>query len=87
MGSDGSVATNGFWSALVIATTLQLPLLFFIEDNQFGISVPASLQTPGGDIAANLACFKGLHVLTGSGSQPEETWQVIQEGVLHVRSE
>jgi 2-oxoisovalerate dehydrogenase E1 component len=86
MGGEGSVATNGFWSALVIATTLQLPYLFFIEDNQFGISVPASLQTPGGDIAANLACFNGLHVLTGSGSQPEETWQVIQEGVLHVRN-
>jgi 2-oxoisovalerate dehydrogenase E1 component len=86
MGGDGSVATNGFWSALVIATTLQLPLLFFIEDNQFGISVPASLQTPGGDIAANLACFKQLYVLTGNGSQPEEAWQVIQEGVLHVRN-
>jgi 2-oxoisovalerate dehydrogenase E1 component len=86
MGGDGSVAANGFWSALVIATTLQLPLLFFIEDNQFGISVPASLQTPGGDIAANLACFKQLYVLTGNGSQPEETWQVIQEGVLHVRN-
>jgi 2-oxoisovalerate dehydrogenase E1 component len=86
LGGDGSVAANGFWSALVIATTLQLPLLFFIEDNQFGISVPASLQTPGGDIAANLACFKQLYVLTGNGSQPEETWQVIQEGVLHVRN-
>jgi 2-oxoisovalerate dehydrogenase E1 component len=86
LGGDGSVAANGFWSALVIATTLQLPMLFFIEDNQFGISVPASLQTPGGDIAVNLASFKGLHVLTGNGSQPEESWQVIQEGVLHVRS-
>jgi 2-oxoisovalerate dehydrogenase E1 component len=86
LGGDGSVAANGFWSALVIATTLQLPMLFFIEDNQFGISVPASLQTPGGDIAANLACFKGLHILTENGSCPGETWQVIQEGVLHVRS-
>jgi 2-oxoisovalerate dehydrogenase E1 component len=86
MGGDGSVAANGFWSALVIATTLRLPLLFLIEDNQFGISVPASLQTPGGDVAANLAGFKGLYVLTGNGSQPGETWQTIQEGLLHVRS-
>ena len=86
LGGDGSVATNGFWSALTIATTLKLPILFSIEDNQFGISVPASLQTPGGDIAANLACFNGLHVLSGSGSEPEETWHLIQAAVSHVRS-
>jgi 2-oxoisovalerate dehydrogenase E1 component len=43
LGGDASTATNGFWSALNIATTLQLPLLFYIEDNAFGISVPAHL--------------------------------------------
>src|SRR6202035_3252512 len=56
----GQTATNGFWSALNIATTLQLPLLFFIEDNGYGISVPARLQTPGGHIAAHLRSFSGL---------------------------
>src|SRR5437870_9305423 len=30
LGGEGSVATNGFWSALTIATTLRLPLLFYI---------------------------------------------------------
>jgi 2-oxoisovalerate dehydrogenase E1 component len=85
MGGEGSVAANGFWSALTIATTLKLPMLFSIEDNQFGISVPASLQTPGGDIAANLACFNGLHILSGDGSEPEETWRIIQAAVSYVR--
>jgi 2-oxoisovalerate dehydrogenase E1 component len=28
LGGDASVATNGFWSALTVATTLQLPMLF-----------------------------------------------------------
>ena len=32
-GGDGSVATNGFWSALTIATTLKLPVLFVIQSN------------------------------------------------------
>jgi len=36
LGGDGSVAANGFWSALTIATTQQLPMLFYIEDNGFG---------------------------------------------------
>ena len=60
IGGDGSVATNGFWSALTIATTQNLPMLFVIEDNGFGISVPSSFQTPGGNIAANLLAFNNL---------------------------
>ena len=58
LGGEASVATNGFWSALTIATTLKLPMLFYIEDNGYGISVPSSFQTPGGNIAANLASFR-----------------------------
>src|SRR3989304_1166420 len=72
LGGDGSVATNGFWAALTIAATLELPMLFYIEDNGYGISVPRQFQTPGGDIAANLAAFKNLHILAGSGTDPEE---------------
>src|ERR1700751_2308857 len=66
LGGEASTATNGFWSALNIATTLQLPMLFYIDDNGFGISVPARLQTPGGNIPANLAAFGGLTRFEGS---------------------
>jgi TPP-dependent pyruvate/acetoin dehydrogenase alpha subunit len=41
-GGDASTATNGFWAALNIVTTERLPFLFFIEDNGYGISVPAT---------------------------------------------
>ena len=85
LGGDGSVATNGFWSALTIATTLKLPMLFFIEDNGYGISVPRQFQTPGGDIAANLKSFTNLHVLHGDGTTPEKTLELITESIAHVR--
>src|SRR3546814_16367703 len=32
LGGDASVATNGFWSALTIATTQKLPMHFYLED-------------------------------------------------------
>jgi 2-oxoisovalerate dehydrogenase E1 component len=85
LGGDASVATNGFWSALTIATTLELPMLFYIEDNGFGISVPSTLQTPGADIAANLASFKNLHVLSGDGTEPAEAARLIKQALAHVR--
>lgn len=85
LGGDGSVATNGFWSALTIATTQKLPMLFYIEDNGFGISVPSTLQTPGADIAKNLASFQGLEVISGDGCDPEHSAALIARAVNHVR--
>ncbi len=86
LGGEGSTAANGFWSALNIATTLDLPMLFSIEDNGFGISVPAVFQTPNGNIAANLASFGCLRILEAEGSQPEAVWETVSAGVEHVRS-
>ena len=85
LGGDASAATNGFWSALTIATTQRLPMLFYIEDNGFGISVPAELQTPGGNIAANLRSFGGLTILEGDGTHPQETARLTQSAVNLVR--
>ena len=86
LGGDGAVATNGFWSALTMATTLKLPLLFYVEDNGYGLSVPSSFQTPGGNIAENLASFKDLLVLDGDGCDPAETARLSGQAVAHVRS-
>ena len=85
-GGEGAVATNGFWSALTMATTLELPLLFVIEDNGYAISVKGHLQTPGGNIAANLTSFNNLAIWDGSGTDPAETAQLVQAAVTHVRA-
>lgn len=86
LGGEASVATNGFWSALTIATTLKLPMFFYIEDNGLGISVPGALQTPGSNIAANLASFRNLQVRDGDGTDPVQSSQLLRESVELVRS-
>ena len=85
MGGDSSMSTNGFWAALNISTTNRLPHLFFIEDNGYGISVPQTVQTPGGDQVANLASYRNLKIVDGDGTDPEVTPQLISEAVQHVR--
>lgn len=87
LGGDGSVASNGFWAALGIATTQKLPMLFYIEDNGYGISVPSTMQTPGGDIAANLSGWQGLTILTGDGTDPAEASALIDDAVAQVREQ
>ena len=86
LGGDASCATGGFWSALTIVTTQQLPLLMYIEDNGYGISVPSEYQTPGKDIAANLASFAGLTIFNGDGTEPAEAARLIADAVRHVRT-
>ncbi len=84
-GGDASTAANGFWSALNIATTQRLPLLFFIDDNGYGISVRSEWQTPGGNIAENLASFHNLVVLDADEAEPLRTAAFVRQAVATVR--
>jgi 2-oxoisovalerate dehydrogenase E1 component len=86
LGGDGSTATNGFWAALNNATTRKLPMLFYIEDNGYGISVPSVAQTPGGNIAENLKSFNNLFVLDGDGCDPYQASEYLSRGLQHVRA-
>jgi 2-oxoisovalerate dehydrogenase E1 component len=86
LGGEASVATNGFWSALTMATTLKLPMLFYIEDNGLGISVKGEMQTPGGNIARNLASFGNLFIRDGDGCDPAAAATLLAEVGDHVRS-
>ena len=85
-GGDASVATSGFWSALTMATTLRLPMVFYVEDNDLGISVRGGMQTPGGNIARNLASFQDLLVRDGDGTDPHASAVVLKECVEHARA-
>jgi len=85
-GGEGSIAANGFWAALNMATVLDLPLLFSIEDNEYSLSVSGECQTPGGNIAANLASYPNLRTLDGDGADPAEAAALIWEAVRHVRN-
>ncbi len=81
LGGEGSVATNGFWSALTMATTLSLPMMFYVEDNGLGLSVRGEMQTPGANIARNLASFDNLFIRDGDGTDPAESAKLFGECV------
>ncbi|MGD9597249.1 MAG: transketolase C-terminal domain-containing protein [Steroidobacteraceae bacterium] len=85
-GGEASTASNGFWAALNVATTQRLPMLFYIEDNGYGISVPSTWQTPGGNIAANLAAFRGLRVFDGDGGDPCGAALLMAQALAAVRA-
>ena len=69
-GGDASTATNGFWAALNIATTQRLPLLFFIEDNGYGISVPSNCRLPAATLRATCRLFAACASSTATARIP-----------------
>jgi 2-oxoisovalerate dehydrogenase E1 component len=86
LGGDGATAANGFWAAINIATTLRLPMLFFIEDNGYAISVPGNAQNARANIADSLAGFSGLAILQGDGTDPADAAEIIRSAVNTVRT-
>ena len=85
MGGEGSTAANGFWAALNIVTTLRLPMIFSIENNNYGLSTPSELQTPCGDITGNLSCFANLLTIDADGTDPEQAWQAVCQAFEYAR--
>jgi len=85
-GGEASCSTSGFWSSLTMATTMKLPMLFYIEDNGYGISTTSEKQTPGKNIAANLASFKNILILDGDGTDPAVTSALVLQSIQHLRA-
>jgi 2-oxoisovalerate dehydrogenase E1 component len=82
---DGATSEGEFWEGLSAACTRKLPVLFMVEDNGYAISVPVDVQTPGGDIAALVRSFPGLHVVGVDGTDPIASYTACKEAVAYCR--
>ncbi len=83
---EGTTSEGEFFEALSTACTLQLPVLFMIEDNGYAISVPVEVQTPGGSISKVVSGFPGLEIFECDGCDVLESYRVGGDAVRHVRS-
>jgi 2-oxoisovalerate dehydrogenase E1 component len=82
---DGATSEGEFWEALSTATVNRLPVLFLVEDNGYAISVPVSVQTPGGKISRAARGFDGLMIEEFDGTDPVESYQALKGLVAYCR--
>lgn len=83
---DGTTSQGEFWEALTTACVNKLPVMFMVEDNGYAISVPVSVQTPGGSISKALANFPGLKIFTCDGNCPIESYATMVEAEKYMRA-
>jgi 2-oxoisovalerate dehydrogenase E1 component len=83
---DGATSEGEFWESLNTACNKKLPVLYMVEDNGYAISVPVSVQTPGGDISRLVEGFPGLQVFRCDGTDYMASYRTMRDAVAHVRA-
>lgn len=83
---EGSTSQGEFWESLNTASNLKLPVLFVIEDNEYAISTPVEVNTPGGNISKLVANFPNFYFAEVDGTDPVESYRVFEEAVAHCRA-
>jgi 2-oxoisovalerate dehydrogenase E1 component len=82
---EGATSEGEFWESLNTACTRRVPILYLVEDNGYAISVPVSVQTPGGDISRVVEGIPGLRVFRCDGTDFLESYRTLRDAVAHVR--
>ena len=84
--SHGESATSeGYvYEAINGASREKLPVLFVLQDNGYGISVPKSLQTANRKVANNFTGFKNLRIIHCNGKDVFDSMNAMAEAKRHI---
>lgn len=85
-GGDAGTAEGDFASALILASRRgqELPVLFTVQNNKFGISTPFEGQHGETNIADRAAAFN-IRSRVINGNDPIETYLAVQEEMEYIR--
>jgi len=83
---EGATSEGEFFEAVNWAARAKLPVIFFIQDNKFAISVPVSQQTAGGSVFEVTKGFAGLERVEVDGTDYLATSKAAQKAVERARS-
>lgn len=76
---ESSVSEGYVYEAINGASREKLPVLFIIQDNGFGISVPKEYQTANRKVADNFSGFKNLKIFHCNGKDVFDSMNVITQ--------
>ena len=83
---DGTTSQGEFWESLSTASNLKLPVLFVVEDNEYAISVPVEVNTPGGNISMVVSGFPNFHFAEVDGTDLLASYATLKTAIDYVRA-
>ncbi len=85
-GGDSACSEGYFYEAVNGASRELLPVIFVIQNNRYGISVPVHEQTANVKVTENFSGFKNLKLIFCDGTDVLDSWQAMQQAVEHVKA-
>ncbi len=83
---EGSTSQGEFWESLNTASNGKLPVVYVVEDNEYAISTPVEVNTPGGNISRLIANFPNFHFAEIDGTDPQACYAAMTEAVAYARA-
>lgn len=83
---EGTTSQGDYHEALNWASREKFPVIFFIENNKYAISVPISQQTAGESVFKLGAGYENLERFIVDGTDFLETYAIVRKAVQHGRS-
>ena len=83
---DGTTSQGEFWEALSTASNRKLPLLLVVEDNEYAISTPVEVNTPGGNISRLVANYPNFHFEECDGTDVLESYRAFRRAIDYIRA-
>lgn len=85
-GGESASAEGYFYEAINGASREILPVVFVLQNNRFGISVPVREQFATEHPAELFRSFPNLHVIFCDGTDVFDSWRAMQEAIAFVQS-
>lgn len=95
LGTDEvAISSNGesacsegyYWEAVNVACLEKLPVIFVIQNNKYGISVPLIDQTANQQVSDNYSGMKDLKIINCDGRDPFDSYRAMQDAIKYVQS-
>ncbi len=80
---ESACSEGYYWEAINVATLEKLPVIFVIQNNKYGISVPLSDQTANMVVSDNYSGMKDLLIIKCDGRDPFDSYRAMQEAMTY----
>jgi 2-oxoisovalerate dehydrogenase E1 component len=82
-GGESAASEGYFYEAVSGACRERLPVVFVLQNNGYGISVPVHEQSANTNVSDNFRGFRNLLVLTCDGTNIYDSWRAMQEAAAY----
>lgn len=83
---DSTTSEGYYYEAVNGADREKLPIVFVIQNNKYGISVPLREQTANEKVAENFSGFTNLKIIYCDGRDPMDSWRALKEAQAYCLS-